>query len=181
MSGGRIDPTLLTTRGQNPNHTIYAAPRQAIYPRISAVPSTSLLCADPPASECSRPARPQGIPCAAAPRHSGPPRQTPVHPPCCGVQVAPTSFPNLLYYSTGGGNICQSTGQSRYSRLPGLPYFTGMWPVLSNACHSTVRAFRPYSLTTQTGKLSTLNHSAALSGILMILRKGKENRPMSRE
>ena len=41
VSGGQIDPTLLTTRGQNPNHTIYAAPRQAIYPRIPAIPATS--------------------------------------------------------------------------------------------------------------------------------------------
>jgi hypothetical protein len=32
VSGGQIDPTLLTTRGQNPNHTIYAAPRPAVLP-----------------------------------------------------------------------------------------------------------------------------------------------------
>jgi hypothetical protein len=32
VSGGQIDPTLLTTRAQNPNHTIYAAPRPAVLP-----------------------------------------------------------------------------------------------------------------------------------------------------
>jgi hypothetical protein len=98
-------------------------------------------------------------------------RQTPVHPPCCSVKALPFILPR---YSTSGGNICQSTGQSWYDRLPGLPYFTGMRLVLSKACHSTVRAFRPYSLTTQTGKLSTSHHSAALSDILIVIRKGKE-------
>src|SRR5579883_1153209 len=92
-----------------------------------------------------------------------------------------TPFPILLYYATGGGNIYQSTGQSWYNRLPGLPYFTGMRLVLSKTCHSTVRAFRPYSLTTQTGKLSTNHHSAALSGILIVLQKEREQSPTSRE
>ena len=124
----------------NPNHTIYAAPRRAIYPRISAVPSTS--------HPLRRPTRQRVLEARQTPVH--PPcrsakalqtRQTPVHPPCCGVRVLPSSLflPSLLIHWRG--HIRQSTGQSRYGRLPGLPYFTGMWPVLSNTCHKLSARF----------------------------------------
>ena len=67
-------------------------------------------------------------------------RQTPVRRPCCGDKALPFILPR---YSTSGGNICQSTGQSWYDRLSGLPYFTGMWLVLSKACYSATTLIGP--------------------------------------
>ena len=103
VSGGRIDPTLLTTRGHNPNHTIYAAPRRAVLPTYI---SRSLDI--PP---LRRPTRQRVLEA----------RQSPGNPPCCSskaLQTAPSD--------PGESTVLRRPGTSPYPPLF-LPSLLNHW------------------------------------------------------
>src|SRR5579883_172167 len=99
VSGGQIDPTLLTTRGQKPKpHDIRGTPPG----HLPAYISRSLDI--PP---LRRPTRQRVLEARQSPVH--PPccsakalqtRQTPVHPPCCGVRVLPLLSSSSPTFST---------------------------------------------------------------------------------